>query len=265
MNPAPPIAMISDPTRSFVPGTTPRTVVVAVAMAKPSSLVVRAACTDRERRRVPHGASCWGTPYALDEGVPRSSCVIESPVTTDSCGYGIGASEPRSRLVDDGDIVLGFALEFHAGDLVWRQLDDLEVELERQVVVSLEWSDSNLFCTRNSERAPPASMNVRAFRSRWNSPRCPSRVRFTASEAGFELSFATPGGKVAGQTNLGRGRRPLRALRRPSGGRRGRCRGGVPFSTGRLRFDAATGFRTERQRTPTKWSRRQRIGSGLNT
>src|SRR5215207_4614708 len=71
MNPAPPIAMISDPTRSFVPGTTPRTVVVAVAMAKPSSLVVQAACTDQERRRVPHGASYWGTPYALDAQVPR--------------------------------------------------------------------------------------------------------------------------------------------------------------------------------------------------
>src|SRR5437764_11020846 len=37
MNPAPPIAMISEPTRSFVPGTTPRTVVVAVAIASPPS------------------------------------------------------------------------------------------------------------------------------------------------------------------------------------------------------------------------------------
>src|SRR5262249_17670898 len=35
MTPAPPIAMISDPTRSFVPGTTPRAAVVAVAMPPP--------------------------------------------------------------------------------------------------------------------------------------------------------------------------------------------------------------------------------------
>src|SRR5215813_2082445 len=43
MNPTPPIAMISDPTRSFVPGATSRTVVVAVAMACPPCPAVTAA------------------------------------------------------------------------------------------------------------------------------------------------------------------------------------------------------------------------------
>src|SRR5262249_43842951 len=43
MTPPPPIAMISDPTRSFVPGATSRTVVVAVAMACPPSPAVTAA------------------------------------------------------------------------------------------------------------------------------------------------------------------------------------------------------------------------------
>src|SRR5512132_60073 len=67
MSPAPPIAMISDPTRSFVPGTTPRTVVVAVVMAKPSCLVMQAGCPEPRAQARPTRRLLWGTPYALDE------------------------------------------------------------------------------------------------------------------------------------------------------------------------------------------------------
>src|SRR5262245_4405239 len=112
MNPAPPIAMISDPTRSFVPGTTLRTVVVVVAI--PTPFLARCTRAGSSRTRRPSRG------YMPMRASLRQTLVATSPQRSAAQPIGMGfecrramASCPRCRFGSDGVEVPGvrYALE----------------------------------------------------------------------------------------------------------------------------------------------------------